>query len=74
MGTDTKLIVHESMGSGMRIFLKRRYEDGHYGTLPHCHPNFKVIKKKKHYPSNITHIRIFNKKILIYLKIIKINN
>ena len=37
----TKLIVHEDINSGIRIFLKRGYGDGHYGTLLneyHCHP------------------------------------
>jgi len=38
MGTDTKLIAHEGMGSGMGIFLKRGYGDGHYGTLPNGYP------------------------------------
>jgi len=38
MGTDTKLITHEGMGSGMGTFLKRGYEDGHYGTLPNGYP------------------------------------
>jgi len=38
MGTDTKLIAHEGMGSGMRIFLKRGYMDRHYGTLPNRYP------------------------------------
>ena len=38
MGTGTKLIAHEGMGSGMGIFLKRGYGDGHYGTLPNGYP------------------------------------
>jgi len=38
MGTGTKLIAHEGMGSGMGIFLKRGYRDGHYGTLPNGYP------------------------------------
>ena len=38
MGTDTKLIAHEGMGSGMWIFLKRGYGNGHYGTLPNGYP------------------------------------
>jgi len=38
MGTGTKLIAHEGMGSGMGIFSKRGYGDGHYGTLPNGYP------------------------------------
>jgi len=38
MGKGTELIVHEDMGPGRRIFLKRGYGDGHYGTLPNGYP------------------------------------
>ncbi|AES80464.1 hypothetical protein MTR_7g080910 [Medicago truncatula] len=38
MGTGTNLIAHEGMGSSMGIFLKRRYGDGHYGTLSKGYP------------------------------------
>jgi len=38
MGTGTKLITHEGMSSGMGIFLKHGYGDGHYGTLPNGYP------------------------------------
>jgi len=46
----TKLIAHEGMGSGMGIFLKRGYGDGHYGTLPNGYPlpslNVMVMKER----------------------------
>jgi len=50
MGMGTKLIAHEGMGSGMGIFLKRGYGDGHYGTLPNGYPlpslNVMVMKER----------------------------
>jgi len=33
MGTCTKLFAHEGMSSGMRIFYKHGYRDGHYTTM-----------------------------------------
>jgi len=44
MGTGTKLIAYEGMGSGMRTFLKRGYGDGHYSTLSNGYPLPFVIK------------------------------
>jgi len=52
MGTGTKLIAHEGMGSGMGIFSKRGYGDGHYGTLPNGYP----------LPSLITLVRLSSNK------------
>jgi len=73
MGTGTKLIAQEGMSSGMRIFLKHGYGDGHYGTLPngtHCHPYHhkmfwhpSYVRTSKHCLSNTPHhIYIINKK------------
>jgi len=34
MGTGSKIVAHEGMGSGTGIFYKCGYGNGHYSTLP----------------------------------------
>jgi len=42
----TSAIAYEGMDSGMRIFLKRVYRDGHYGTLSIAIPTYNWHKMR----------------------------